>query len=151
MSTMKPQSPLITLRDLAQEAVAQAAQQLGQARQAQQAAEQQLSMLLNYQDEYRQKLNSILCDGMDSASWQNYQQFIGTLEQAIYQHRQHLMQSSDKVDLAVKQWQDKQQRLNAFETLNTRALCAEQKRENQRDQKLMDEFAQRRSHRNLTP
>ncbi len=65
---MKSQSPLITLRDLAQDAVEQAAQQLGQVRQAQQAAEQQLSMLLNYQDEYRQKLNHTLCDGMVSSS-----------------------------------------------------------------------------------
>lgn len=49
-------------------------------------------MLLNYQDEYRQKLNHTLCDGMDSSRWQNYQQFIGTLEQAIDQHRQQLLQ-----------------------------------------------------------
>lgn len=148
---MKSQSPLITLRDLAQDAVEQAAQQLGQVRQAQQAAEQQLSMLLNYQDEYRQKLNHTLCDGMDSSRWQNYQQFIGTLEQAIDQHRQQLLQWSQKVDHAVKQWQDKQQRLNAFETLHTRALNAEQQQENKRDQKLMDEFAQRSAQRNITP
>jgi flagellar FliJ protein len=148
---MKPQSPLIILRDLAQDAVEQAAQQLGQARQAQQAAEQQLAMLLNYQDEYRQKLNSTLSSGMGSASWQNYQQFIGTLEQAISQHRQQLLQWSEKVERAVKQWQDKQQRLNAFETLNTRALSAELMLENKRDQKLMDEFAQRSSQRNLNP
>ncbi|TQI81075.1 flagellar FliJ protein [Serratia fonticola] len=148
---MKPQSPLIILRNLAQDAVEQAAQQLGQLRQAQQAAEQQLSMLLNYQDEYRQKLNSTLCEGMGSASWQNYQQFIGTLEQAISQHRQQLLQCGEKVDRAVKLWQDKQQRLNAFETLNTRARSAEQVLENKRDQKLMDEFAQRSSQRNLNP
>jgi flagellar FliJ protein len=148
---MKPQSPLIILRDLAQDAVEQAAQQLGQARQAQQAAEQQLAMLLNYQDEYRQKLNSTLSSGIGSASWQNYQQFIGTLEQAISQHRQQLLQWSEKVERAVKQWQDKQQRLNAFETLNTRALSAELILENKRDQKLMDEFAQRSSQRNLNP
>ncbi len=66
----------------------QAAQQLGQVRQAQRAAEQQLSMLLNYQN--TAKLNHTLCDGMDSSRWQNYQQFIGTLEQAIDQHRQQL-------------------------------------------------------------
>ncbi len=80
---MKSSSPLLTLRDLAQDAVGHAIQQLGQARQAQQSAEQQLSMLLNYQDEYRQKLNHQLSDGMNSSHWQNYQQFIGTLEQAI--------------------------------------------------------------------
>ncbi|AGO55747.1 flagellar FliJ protein FliJ [Serratia plymuthica 4Rx13] len=148
---MKPQSPLITLRDLAQDAVEQATQQLGQVRKAQQAAEQQLSMLLNYQDEYRQKLNHQLSDGMDSSHWQNYQQFIGTLEQAIDQHRRQLMQWGQKVDHAMKQWQDKQQRLNAFDTLHTRAQSAERQVENKRDQKLMDEFAQCSSQRNLHP
>ncbi|MFZ1874748.1 MAG: flagellar export protein FliJ [Chania sp.] len=146
---MKTPSPLIILRDLAQDAVEQAAQQLGQARQAQQAAEQQLSLLLNYQDEYRHKLNSTLCDGMGSASWQNYQQFIGTLEQAIVQHRHHVLQWNEKVTHAAKHWQDKQQRLNAFDALHTRALSAEQVLENKRDQKLMDEFAQRSAYRNL--
>ncbi|AHG22062.1 flagellar biosynthesis chaperone [Chania multitudinisentens RB-25] len=146
---MNTPSPLMTLRNLAQDAVEQATQQLGQVRLAQQAAEQQLSMLLNYQDEYRQKLNTTLCTGMESARWQNYQQFIGTLEQAIVQHHQKVLHWNTRVDQAVKQWQDKQQRLNAFETLHTRALSAEQVRENRRDQKLMDEFAQRSSQRNL--
>ncbi|MGQ8774021.1 flagellar export protein FliJ [Serratia sp. NA_112.1] len=148
---MKPQSPLITLRDLAQDAVEQATQQLGQVRKAQQAAEQQLSMLLNYQDEYRQKLNNQLIGGMESSNWQNYQQFIGTLEQAITQHRQQLTQWVQKVESAVKHWQDKQQRLNAFETLHTRAQSAELQLENKRDQKLMDEFAQRSAQRNIHP
>ncbi|MND53627.1 Flagellar FliJ protein [compost metagenome] len=146
---MKSQSPLITLRDLAQDAVEQATQQLGQVRKAQQAAEQQLSMLLNYQDEYRQKLNNQLSGGMESSNWQNYQQFIGTLEQAITQHRQQLTQWGEKVESAVKHWQDKQQRLNAFETLHTRAQSAQLQLENKRDQKLMDEFAQRSAQRNI--
>jgi len=145
---MKPQSPLITLRDLAQDAVEQATQQLGQVRKAQQAAEQQLSMLLNYQDEYRQKLNNQLSGGMESSNWQNYQQFIGTLEQAITQHRQQLTQWGQKVDHAMKHWQDKPQRLNAFVSLHTRAPSAELLLENKRDQKLMDEFAQRSAQRN---
>ncbi|CAI1495312.1 Flagellar fliJ protein [Serratia quinivorans] len=148
---MKSQSPLITLRDLAQDAVEQATQQLGQVRKAQQAAEQQLSMLLNYQDEYRLKLNNQLSGGMESSNWQNYQQFIGTLEQAITQHRQQLTQWGQKVESAVKHWQDKQQRLNAFETLHTRAQSAQLQLENKRDQKLMDEFAQRSAQRNIHP
>jgi len=136
---------------LAQDAVEQATQQLGQVRKAQQAAEQQLSMLLNYQDEYRQKLNNQLSGGMESSNWQNYQQFIGTLEQAITQHRQQLTQWGEKVESAVKHWQDKQQRLNAFETLHTRAQSAQLQLENKRDQKLMDEFAQRSAQRNIHP
>jgi flagellar FliJ protein len=145
---MKSSSHLLTLRHLAQDAVEHATQKLGQARQAKQSAEQQLSMLLNYQDEYRQKLNHQLGHGINPSHWQNYQHFIGTLEQAINQHQQQLIQWSQKVDHAVKQWQDKQQRLNAFKTLHTRSLDAEQQQDNKRDQKLMDEFAQRSAQKN---
>ncbi|PVF13713.1 flagellar export protein FliJ, partial [Yersinia pestis] len=87
---MKSQSPLVTLCDLAQKAVEQASTQLGHVRQSYQNAEQQLTMLLTYQDEYRERLNDTLCNGMASSSWQNYQQFIQTLEQAIDQHRKQL-------------------------------------------------------------
>lgn len=146
---MKAKTPLIMLRDLAQQAVEQAAQQLGQLRQAQQATQQQLTMLLNYQDEYRQQLNTTLCSGMGAARWQNYQQFIGTLEQAIAQHRQQLFQSNHNVDHAVQQWRDKQQRLNAFTTLHTRALQTEQVLTNRYEQKMTDELAQRGNQRSL--
>ena len=146
---MKSQSPLITLRDLAQKAVEQASTQLGQVRLSYQNAEQQLTMLLTYQDEYRVRLNDTLSNGMASSSWQNYQQFIQTLEQAIDQHRNQLAQWNVKVEQAVKHWQEKQQRLNAFETLQERAESTARLQENRLDQKLMDEFAQRASQRSL--
>ncbi|AJJ20847.1 MULTISPECIES: flagellar export protein FliJ [Yersinia] len=146
---MKSQSPLITLRDLAQKAVEQASTQLGQVRLSYQNAEQQLTMLLTYQDEYRVRLNDTLSNGMASSSWQNYQQFIQTLEQAIDQHRHQLAQWNVKVEQAVKHWQEKQQRLNAFETLNERAETTLRLQESRLDQKLMDEFAQRASQRSL--
>ncbi|AHM73430.1 flagellar export protein FliJ [Yersinia hibernica] len=146
---MKSQSPLVTLRDLAQKAVEQASTQLGQVRLSYQNAEQQLSMLLSYQDEYRVRLNDTLSNGMASSSWQNYQQFIQTLEQAIEQHRNQLAQWNVKVEQAVQHWQEKQQRLNAFETLQERAETTARLQENRLDQKLMDEFAQRASQRSL--
>lgn len=146
---MKSQSPLVTLRDLAQKAVEQASTQLGQVRLSYQNAEQQLSMLLSYQDEYRVRLNDTLSNGMASSSWQNYQQFIQTLEQAIEQHRNQLAQWNVKVEQAVQHWQEKQQRLNAFETLQERAETTARLQENRLDQKLVDEFAQRASQRSL--
>ncbi|AJJ09063.1 flagellar export protein FliJ [Yersinia rohdei] len=146
---MKNQSPLVTLRELAKKAVEQASTQLGQARLSYQNAEQQLTMLLSYQDEYRVQLNDTLSQGMASSRWQNYQQFIQTLEQAIDQHRNQLAQWNVKVEQAVKYWQEKQQRLNAFETLQERADTTARLQENRLDQKLMDEFAQRASQRSL--
>ncbi|GKW40184.1 flagella biosynthesis chaperone FliJ [Pectobacterium parvum] len=144
---MKTQSPLVTLRELAQKDVEKAAGQLGQVRQAHQQAEQQLNMLLNYQDDYRQKLNSTMTSGMANNSWQNYQQFIRTLDGAIEQHRQQLSQWTSRLDLAMKTWQEKQQRLNAFEKLQDRELTRQLAKENKIEQKQMDEFAQRASQR----
>ncbi|ATA24382.1 flagellar biosynthesis chaperone FliJ [Brenneria goodwinii] len=144
---MKNQSPLITLRDLAQKEVEKAVGQLGQVRQAHQQAEQQLNMLLNYQDDYRQKLNTTMSGGMANNSWQNYQQFIQTLDKAIEQHRQQLLQWTSRLDLAMKAWREKQQRLNAFETLQDRETTRQVARDNRIEQKQMDEFAQRASQR----
>lgn len=144
---MKNQSPLITLRELAQKEVEKAVGQLGQVRQAHQQAEQQLNMLLNYQDDYRQKLNNTMSDGMANNSWQNYQQFIQTLDKAIEQHRQQLLQWTSRLDLAMKTWQEKQQRLNAFEKLQEREASRKVAKENRIEQKQMDEFAQRASQR----
>nr|WP_113866702.1 flagellar export protein FliJ [Brenneria salicis]NMN91174.1 flagellar FliJ protein [Brenneria salicis ATCC 15712 = DSM 30166]RBP62298.1 flagellar FliJ protein [Brenneria salicis ATCC 15712 = DSM 30166]RLM30542.1 flagellar biosynthesis chaperone FliJ [Brenneria salicis ATCC 15712 = DSM 30166] len=142
---MKTQSPLVTLRELAQKEVEKAAGQLGQVRKAFQQAEQQLNMLLNYQDDYRQKLNTTMTDGMANNSWQNYQQFIQTLDNAIEQHQQQLLQWTSRLDLAMKTWQEKQQRLNAFEKLQDRETIRQLLKNNRIEQKQMDEFAQRAS------
>ncbi|MEC5318490.1 flagellar export protein FliJ [Brenneria populi subsp. brevivirga] len=144
---MKNPSPLVMLRELAQKEVEKAVNQLGQVRQAHQHAEQQLDMLLNYQHDYRQKLNTTMSDGMANNSWRNYQQFIQTLDKAIEQHRQQLLQWTSRLDLAMKTWREKQQRLNAFETLQGRETTRQIAKDNRIEQKQMDEFAQRASQR----
>ncbi|WP_413529620.1 flagellar export protein FliJ [Rahnella inusitata] len=144
---MESSSPLITLCSLAQKALDQATSHLGQIRQSHSQAEEQLTMLLNYQREYRDKLNNTMTGGIAANTWQNYQQFIGTLEVAIDQHRKQLQQWGQRLNVAVNQWQDKQQRLNAYQTLQTRASEQQRSHENKMDQKQNDEFAQRSAYR----
>ena len=144
---MENLSPLITLCSLAQKALDQATNHLGQIRQSHTQAEEQLTMLLNYQREYRDKLNNTMTGGIAANTWQNYQQFIGTLEVAIDQHRRQLQQWDQRLNAAVNQWQDKQQRLNAYQTLQTRASEQQRSHENKMDQKQNDEFAQRSAYR----
>ena len=144
---MENASPLITLCSLAQKALDQATSHLGQIRQSHHQAEEQLTMLLNYQREYRDKLNNTMTGGIAANTWQNYQQFIGTLEVAIDQHRRQLQQWDQRLNAAVNQWQDKQQRLNAYQTLQTRASEQQRSHENKMDQKQNDEFAQRSAYR----
>ncbi|MTD25449.1 flagellar export protein FliJ [Erwinia sorbitola] len=141
----KTASAIDTLRDLAHKDVEKAAIQLGDVRRAQKQADEQLTMLLNYQDEYRKNLNTTMSEGIASTRWYNYHQFIQTLEKAIEQHRQQLMHWNTRVENALRLWRDKQQRLHAYETLQSRALATALLQENRLDQKRMDEYAQRAS------
>ncbi|PKH24734.1 flagellar biosynthesis chaperone FliJ [Enterobacterales bacterium CwR94] len=140
---MKESTPINTLRTLAQKDVDEAAIRVGEVRRAWQQADDQLNMLLNYQNEYRHQLNTTMSTGIASHRWTNYHQFIQTLEKAIDQHRQQLSQWNRRLEQALQHWRDKQQRLNAFETLHTRAATAALLQESRLDQKLMDEYAQR--------
>ncbi|CCG86991.1 flagellar export protein FliJ [Erwinia piriflorinigrans] len=141
----KTASAIDTLRSLAHKDVEKAAIQLGEARRAHKQADEQLTMLLNYQDEYRKSLNNTMSEGIASTRWYNYHQFIQTLEKAIEQHRAQLTNWSARVENALRLWRDKQQRLHAYETLQARELASALLQENRLDQKRMDEFAQRAS------
>lgn len=140
---MKTATPLDILRGRAKEDMEQAAIRLGQVRQSHQLARRQLEQLLEYEAEYRLRLQQSMADGMASSSWYNYQQFIITLETAIEQHRTLLAQWGQRLQQAMQAWQNKQQRLNSFVTLQTRGEQVLQRKANRLDQKNMDEFAQR--------
>lgn len=140
---MAQHSALDTLSELASKEVDKAAIMLGDMRQGYQQAEQQLDMLVNYQDEYRSALNNNMSQGMANARWHNYQQFILTLEKAIEQQRQQLMQWSHKVEQALNAWREKKKKLQGWQTLLERKATQALLTENRLDQKQMDEFAQR--------
>jgi len=142
---MTQNSALTTLKDLAEKEVEDAALKLGEMRRGCQQAEEQLKMLIDYQHEYRSSLNNDMSQGIDNQRWQNYQQFIQTLEKAIEQHRHQLTQWTQKVDVALGCWREKKQRLQAWQTLQDRQSAAALLAENRLDQKKMDEFAQRAS------
>ncbi|WJV60936.1 flagellar export protein FliJ [Pectobacteriaceae bacterium CE70] len=148
---MKNDSSLNKLQELAKQEVDDAASLLGKVRQSHTQAQQQLDMLLGYENDYRMQLQQSMGSGIDSANWHNYQQFIKTLELAIEQHRKQLAIWSQRLEQAVIKWQLKRQRLNAFETLKERAVQESLLRENRQDQKLMDELAQRASLRKSNP
>ena len=140
---MAQNGALATLKDLAEKEVDDAAVLLGEMRRGCQQAEEQLKMLIDYQHEYRNNLNTDMGQGITSNRWINYQQFIQTLEKAIEQHRQQLNQWTQKVDQALNSWRDKKQRLQAWQTLQDRQTSAALLAENRLEQKKMDEFAQR--------
>lgn len=148
---MATASPMDTLREIAQDALQEATVQLGKMQQACSQAEAQLNQLVNYELEYRQQLQQNMTnDGMAATNWMNYQQFMTSLDKTLEQHRQHVSQCQQRVSQALKNWQEKKQRLNAFETLRDRALATQLLKENKLDQKMMDEYAQRATLRKET-
>ncbi|SUC40093.1 flagellar biosynthesis chaperone [Proteus mirabilis] len=80
----------------------------------------------------------------------NYQQFLKTLELTIEQHKQQLRHWQAQLDLATEHWREKQQRLNAFETLEQRAEDSRKRQLDRIEQKQMDEYAQRSTLRRTT-
>lgn len=63
---MAEHGALATLKDLAEKEVEDAARLLGEMRRGCQQAEEQLKMLIDYQNEYRNNLNSDMSAGMGS-------------------------------------------------------------------------------------
>ncbi|WP_413482725.1 flagellar export protein FliJ [Morganella psychrotolerans] len=140
---MSKNNALTTLLSLAEDAAEEAAKVLAQVRLTHTQMSQQLTMLENYQADYRQKLNQTLHTGMAADKWQNYQQFLVTLDVTIEQQQTQLTVWTQRVSEANRHWQEKQQRVNAFDTLIQRADHAHNQRQNRLEQKQMDEFAQR--------
>lgn len=116
---MAEHGALATLKDLAEKEVEDAARLLGEMRRGCQQAEEQLKMLIDYQNEYRNNLNSDMSAGITSNRWINYQQFIQTLEKAITQHRQQLNQWTQKVDIALNSWREKNNVAGLADTAGT--------------------------------
>ena len=140
---MSKNNALTTLLSLAEDAAEEAAKVLAQVRLTHTQMSQQLTMMENYKADYRQKLNKTLHTGMAADKWQNYQQFLVTLDVTIEQQQTQLTVWAQRVSEANRHWQEKQQRVNAFDTLIQRADHAHNQRQNRLEQKQMDEFAQR--------
>ncbi|MGC6744778.1 flagellar export protein FliJ [Escherichia coli] len=132
-------------KDLAEKEVEDAARLLGEMRRGCQQAEEQLKMLIDYQNEYRNNLNSDMSAGMTSNRWINYQQFIQTLEKKpLLSIASNLISGRRKVDIALNSWREKKQRLQGpADTAGTAIHGGTACRKTASIEKKMDEFAQR--------
>jgi len=144
---MKNITPLEMLRQQAAKKLDDTASELGKAQQAYQNALSQQDMLRRYQEEYRKKMHSGLTgQGLKVHDLVVQNAFISSLHNVINQQKNHVQQCHKSVNHSLSAWRSDKQRLNAFETLKNRNDAALLLAENRRDQKLMDEFAQRISY-----
>jgi len=144
---MPSQLPLDTLIGLAKDSADDAARALGRLSAERNHAEQQLSMLQDYRQDYLARLQAAMQSGMSAADCHNYQRFIATLDDAIGQQAAVLRQADSHLAQGRTHWQQQQRRLNSFDALAERERRAQAVVETRREQRASDEFAARIAYR----
>ena len=136
-------SSIDTLSDISRRASEEAIARLGQANQNLQKAQQKLSILHDYHQSYKQRLQHDMQSGLTISHYNNYVGFLANLEKAVDQQRREVAMSEQIVEQHRAQWQLCERKRLSFETLKTRANSQRLIKENRREQKLNDEFAER--------
>lgn len=136
--------PLQTLLDLSQLRMDDAARQLGKLLAGEQEAGARLILLQEYRAEYHERFNLALRSGIGRDAWNNFQAFLGRLDEAIAQAQAMVVQSKQRTASGQREWVDKRGRVQAFDTLSQRHHNRIQIAENRQEQKAQDEHTARK-------
>lgn len=136
--------PLQTVLELMQSRTDSAARELGLRIASEKDAKEQLRMLEDYRREYAERFQAAARNGMTPQQWQNFQEFMARLDDAIGQQTMVVAGSEQQTAAGQRQWLDEKNRLRAFDTLADRHHDRERLIEGRREQKTTDEIAARR-------
>ncbi|ELI9043329.1 flagellar export protein FliJ [Pseudomonas aeruginosa] len=129
--------------DMASKAERDAATQLGRSQQQLLAAQQKLAELERYRNDYQQQWISQGQKGVSGQWLMNYQRFLSQLETAVAQQANSVTWHREAVDKARLNWQERYARLEGLRKLVERYLEEARQAEDKREQKQLDELAQR--------
>ena len=143
---MASSSQLATLIDLAQRETDDCAKRLGAALKALDDCRQKLDMLSGYRDDYAQRFEASMSNGITPMAYRNFQAFMTKLDSAIMGQQQVVEHAQARSDNEKMRWQLAERKRMSYTTLNNRAQEQALKLENKRDQKAMDEHAARQAY-----
>lgn len=143
---MASPSQLATLIDLAQRETDDCAKRLGAALKALDDCRQKLNMLSGYRDDYAQRFEASMSNGITPMAYRNFQAFMAKLDSAIMGQQQVVEHAQARSDNEKMRWQLAERKRMSYTTLNNRAQEQALKLENKRDQKAMDEHAARQAY-----
>lgn len=144
------QLPLGILIDLAQNRTDEATRRLGELQSAQLSAAEKLTLLRDYRQDYLAQLNARMRGGLPLSKLRNYQAFVNTLDGAIEQQTAIAAQAEQRLDHGRSDWRQCKQKLNAYDTLASRAAQERQRVEGRREQQASDERAARQFQQRLS-
>ncbi len=143
---MAKQTALDTLIVLAQRDTDDAAKRLGAALKAVDDAEQKLTMLLGFRDDYGIKLEAAQIAGITPMAYRNFIAFVDKLDIAINGQREVIKHAQQKSANEKVLWQASERKRLSYRTLSERAAAEALRLENKLDQKQMDEHAARQAY-----
>jgi len=129
--------------ELAESQTQTAAANLGALHRQLEQHEEKLRLLFKYRDEYQERLRRATTDGVDGPKLRNYHDFMQRLENAIMQQHAVIVDAHARVEGGRREWQYKQRKSKAFDTLSQRFVDATRRHDATRDQKVQDAFASR--------
>ena len=137
---------LQTLLDLSQLRMDEAGKRLGQLLATEQEAGARVTLLQQYRDEYQERFVAAARSGIGRDAMNNFQSFLGRLDEAIVQAQALVEQSKQRTATGQREWLDQRVQVKAYDTLSTRHFERQQKIANRQEQKLQDEHAARGHH-----
>ena len=129
--------------DMAEKTEKAAAQRLGHFQGQVNLANSKLGDLENFRGEYQSQWVERGSQGVSGQWLRNYQYFLGQLETAVGQQRQSLVWHENNLNKARETWQTAYARVEGLRKLVQRYADEARQLEDKREQKLMDELAQR--------
>ena len=139
---VKPFS-LQSLLDLSQLRMDEAGRRLSQLLAKEQEASVRMVLLQEYRAEYQQRFLVTARAGIGRDAMNNFQSFLGRLDEAIAQAQALVDQSKQRTAAGKREWLDQRVQVKAYDTLSTRHFEREQTIANRHEQKLQDEHAAR--------
>jgi flagellar protein FliJ len=125
------------------------ARDMGAAQRSLGAAETRLQELQRYHADYLNGFQRSAKAGGNALALRDFQQFLGRLEEAIRQQEQIVAQARQSVVGSTTQWQSAARRVKAVDSVVGKWQGEERRRENQLEQKDIDERAQRQQGRGI--
>lgn len=138
---MAKRFPLQTLLELAQNQSDEAGRKLQLLKVKWQEAEQKLTQLTLFRDEYRNRLLQNTQQGMQMAAWREFQLFMDKLDKAIGFQVDEVAKCKQRWEAGQREWLERQRQMKAYDTLSHRHAVSEAKREAKIEQNEQDEFA----------
>lgn len=131
--------PLKPLLDLTQTKLDDATKRLGELVARENEQSQKLQVLQDYRNEYFQRFEAALQNGITPEMWRNYTAFIGRIDEAIEAQRGVLERAHKNTETGKQEWVGHRNRLKAYTTLEARHRQKEYRLDQRREQKQLDE------------